>query len=177
MKLVILDRDGVINRDSDQFVKSLEEWIPLPGSIEAIARLSRNNFKVAVATNQSGLARGLLSLESLQAMHHELQQRVRDAGGSISRIVFCPHGPNDQCECRKPKSGMFRELFSDLGTPEQCWGIGDSLRDLEAGIAVGCRPILVRTGKGNKTAHDPRLPNQTVILRDLAAAVDDLISE
>lgn len=177
MRLVILDRDGVINQDSDQFIKSLEEWIPIPGSIDAIARLSRNSFIIAVATNQSGIARGLLDLETLKVMHQRLQQLVADAGGQISRIVFCPHGPEDNCGCRKPKTGLFQELFNFLGMPDKCWAIGDSLRDLEAGIAAGCQPILVRTGKGNKTAGDPRVPSETVVKADLAAAADWLIRE
>ena len=176
-KLVILDRDGVINQDSDNFVKNLDEWIPIPGSIEATAKLSRNGFAVAIASNQSGIARGLISETTLQQIHDRLAQLVREAGGEITRIIYCPHGPDDQCDCRKPKPGMFKQLINELGIPQQCWVIGDSLRDLQAGIAVGCSPVLVTTGNGNKTKSDPNLPAGTQIFADLACAADWLISQ
>ena len=176
-KLVILDRDGVINQDSDSFVKNLDEWIPISGSIAAIAKLSRNGFTIAVASNQSGIARGLISETTLQQIHDRLEQLVRDAGGEITRIIYCPHGPNDHCDCRKPKPGMFKQLINELGIPQQCWIIGDSLRDLQAGIAIGCKPLLVTTGNGNKTKSDPDLPEDTLMFADLAAAADWLISQ
>lgn len=169
MKLVILDRDGVINHDSDHFVKTLEEWIPIPGSIQAIAHLSRAGFTVAVASNQSGIARGLIHPANLKAMHDQLSRLVSEAGGEIAALVFCPHGPDDQCACRKPKPGLIDQLFRQLGEPEQCWIIGDSLRDLEAGIARGCKPILVKTGKGNKTLQGG-IPTETEVFEDLAEA-------
>lgn len=170
--LVILDRDGVINQDSSEFVKSADEWLPLNGSIEAIARLSNAGFTVAVASNQSGLARGLMDKTDLLAMHQKLHDLVAAAGGRVDRIVVCPHGPDDACDCRKPKPGMLLELgerydTSLLGVPV----IGDSLRDLQAAAEVGAQPILVRTGNGAKTELE--LPSEFAaidIFDDLAAA-------
>lgn len=152
MKLVILDRDGVINLDSDQYIKSVAEWIPIEGSIEAIARLSLTGFTIVVATNQSGLGRGLFDLDDLEAMHAKLDDLVEAAGGSITGIFYCPHAPEDDCDCRKPKSGLIDAIEAELhcsamGVPI----VGDSLRDLECGISKGCVPILVTTGKGEKT--------------------------
>ena len=150
--LVILDRDGVINRESNEFVKTPDEWIPLAGSIQAIASLSEAGYTVAVASNQSGVARGLFDRKALRAMHRKLRRLVSSAGGHIDRIVVCPHGPDDGCACRKPKPGLLyrlgRHYRTDLaGVPV----IGDSLRDLEAAERAGARPILVRTGNGRKT--------------------------
>ena len=167
--LLILDRDGVINQDSASFVKSAEEWLPLPGSIAAIARLSRAGYTVAVASNQSGLARGLFDRNALRAMHRKLRRLVSDEGGRIDRIVVCPHGPDDGCRCRKPKPGLLMRLarhygVSLVGVPV----IGDSLRDLQAAAAAGATPILVRTGNGKKT-----LMNLPVALRDVRI-YDDL---
>lgn len=174
-KLIILDRDGVINEDSDAYVKSLAEWIPIPGSIEAIARLSKHGWIVTVATNQSGLARGHFDQVALQQMHDALQQRVAEQGGRVDLIRFCPHGPDDLCDCRKPLSGMFRQIAEHFhvrleGVPV----VGDSLRDLEAGVAVGCVPFLVRTGKGRQTELKP-LPAGTQIFDNLAAVADHLL--
>jgi D-glycero-D-manno-heptose 1,7-bisphosphate phosphatase len=172
MKLVILDRDGVINFDSDQYVKSADEWRPIPGSLEAIARLNQAGYKIVVATNQSGVGRGLFVMDSLNAIHEKMHKALAGVGGRLDAIFFCPHTNHDNCECRKPKAGMFREIASrfnvDLtGVP----AVGDSLRDLQAAIAVGASPILVRTGKGLKTAADPELPPGTPVVADLAAAV------
>ncbi len=177
--LVILDRDGVINRDSKDFVKTTDEWLPLPGSIGAIADLSRAGYTVTVASNQSGLARGLFDRNALSAMHRKLRRLVAAEGGHIDRIVVCPHGPTDGCNCRKPKPGLLHRLGryykTDLdGVPV----IGDSLRDLEAARASGARPILVRTGNGRKTeaALDRRLA-ATQVFDDLAAAAAALSQE
>lgn len=152
--LVILDRDGVINKESHLFVKSADEWLPLPGSIAAIAALSKAGFTVAVASNQSGLARGLFDRPTLDAMHEKMRALVAAEGGHIDRVVVCPHGPDDDCSCRKPKPGMLLKLgehygVSLAGVPV----IGDSLRDLEAAAAAGARPVLVRTGNGRDTAR------------------------
>lgn len=180
MKLVILDRDGVINQDSDDYIKSEEEWIPLPGSIEAIARLCRAGFKVAVATNQSGLGRGYFSIAELDAMHAKLRRLVAEAGGRIDSIHFCPHKPEDGCSCRKPKPELLDAISSELGVGlEGTPLVGDSLRDLEAGLARGCTPILVRTGKGRATETKlavlaPPL-KYAKVFDDLAAAADFLI--
>ncbi|MDH4055723.1 MAG: D-glycero-beta-D-manno-heptose 1,7-bisphosphate 7-phosphatase [Gammaproteobacteria bacterium] len=150
--LLILDRDGVINRESREFVKSADEWLPLPGSIGAIAALSNAGYTVTVASNQSGLARGLFDAAALQSMHDKLHGLVAAKGGHIDRIVFCPHGPDDNCDCRKPKPGLLLQLSEHYGVAlTGVPVIGDSLRDLEAAVAAGARPILVRTGNGRET--------------------------
>lgn len=151
-RFVILDRDGTINIDSDAFIKTPEEWQPLPGSLEAIALLNRHGFHVIVVSNQSGVARGLLDLATLDAIHAKMQQMTAEAGGTIEAIYFCPHGPEDVCDCRKPKAGLFRRFSADYQTElDQVYAIGDSLRDLQAAEAAGAKPILVKTGKGEKT--------------------------
>ena len=176
-RAVILDRDGVINHDSDAYIKSLQEWRTIPGSIDAIVRLSRAGWIVAVCTNQSGIARGLLEPTELTAMHDRLRELVRTAGGDINGIFVCPHGPEDGCDCRKPKPGLLLKAsqalgFSLTGTPV----IGDSARDLEAARRVGARPILVRTGKGERTlSYMPEPPED--LHADLAAAVSALLNE
>lgn len=152
VRLVVLDRDGVINRDSRNFVKSPEEFLPLPGSIDAIARLSRAGFTVAVASNQSGLARGLFDADALATMHAKLCGLVEAAGGRIDRIVVCPHGPGDGCDCRKPAPGLLLGLAAHYGIAlGSVPVVGDSRRDLEAALAAGARPVLVRTGNGAET--------------------------
>jgi D-glycero-D-manno-heptose 1,7-bisphosphate phosphatase len=171
MKLVVLDRDGVINLDSDQYIKSPEEWKPIPGSLEAIARLTQAGFRVVVATNQSGLGRGLFDMATLNAMHDKMHKAVNQLGGRIDAVFFCPHAQDAGCDCRKPQPGMLREIAArfDLalaGVPV----IGDSLRDLQAASAVGARPVLVLTGKGEQTLKSGGLPEGTEIHRDLAAA-------
>lgn len=176
-RLIILDRDGVINKDSSAFVKSADEWLPLPGSIAAIAKLSRAGFTVTVASNQSGLARALLDRKALRAIHRKLRRMVAAEGGHISRIVVCPHGPGDGCSCRKPEPGLLRRLAHFYGVA--LGGvpvIGDSLRDLQAAARVGARPMLVRTGNGNKTAA--ALPDElsaVEVFTDLAAAAAKLL--
>ncbi|MFY9326753.1 MAG: D-glycero-beta-D-manno-heptose 1,7-bisphosphate 7-phosphatase [Georgfuchsia sp.] len=175
MKLVILDRDGVINHDSDSYIKSPDEWIPIKGSPEAIARLNQWGYHVVVATNQSGIGRGLYSLDMLNAIHNKMMRLITQAGGRIDAVFFCPHTDADKCNCRKPKPGMLEDIATrfhcDLkGIPT----IGDSLRDLQTAVAVGAEPLLVLTGKGAKTQLDPDLPAGTLIFADLAAAVESL---
>ena len=170
MKLVILDRDGTINQDSDQYIKSPAEWKPLKGSIEAIARLTQAGWRIVVATNQSGIARGLFDMSTLNAIHAELHRAVGQAGGRIDAIFFCPHAADSNCECRKPKPGLLREIATRMdvelaGVPM----IGDSLRDLEAAAAAGAKPYLVLTGKGKKTRAAGSLPPGTEVFPDLAA--------
>jgi D-glycero-D-manno-heptose 1,7-bisphosphate phosphatase len=154
-KLIILDRDGVINQDSDHFVKSVDEFIPIPGSLDAIAQLCQAGFKVVVATNQSGIARELFSPETLTAMHDKLQRLLAPLSGHIARFYFCPHGPADSCDCRKPKPGLIQQIARDfLDSPEELsnvFVIGDSLRDLDAGLSAGARVALVKTGKGKRS--------------------------
>ncbi len=171
MKLVILDRDGVINHDSDQYIKSPEEWKPIPGSLAAIARLNQAGYRVVVASNQSGIGRRLFETDTLMAIHEKMHKAVAQVGGRIDAIFFCPHTNADNCECRKPRPGMLREIAArfnaDLtGVP----AVGDSLRDLQAALAVGAQPMLVLTGKGRKTVDDPELPAETLVFTDLAAA-------
>ncbi len=176
-KLVILDRDGVINRDSDEFVKSVDEFVLIDGSVEAIAHLHQQGFAVVIATNQSGLARGYFSLADLHAMHAKLTAAVQAAGGDIRGIYYCPHGPDDHCRCRKPLPGLIDTLEAELGLQAKGWPIvGDSLRDLQAGLAKGCQPLLVKTGKGEKTLQkltmepEPGLDNLPVFDDLLQAA-------
>ena len=176
MKLIILDRDGVINEDSDAYIKSPEEWRPIPGSLEAIARLSQAGYRVVVATNQSGVARGLFDLDTLMRMHDKMHRLVGDAGGQIEAVFFCPHGPDEGCGCRKPKPGMFTEIGRRLmveldGVP----AVGDSLRDLQAAEAAGATPILVRTGKGERTLAQPETVTGIAVFDDLAAVADHLL--
>ena len=177
--LIILDRDGVVNRESEVFVKSAVEWIPLPGSIAAIATLSQAGFTVAIASNQSGLARGLFDRDALLAMHRKLRKLVAAEDGVVARIVVCPHGPNDGCACRKPAPGLLLRLARHYDTDlADLPVIGDSLRDIQAALAVGARPILVRTGNGTKTESAfPADYGKIEIFDDLAAASAALIQE
>ena len=176
MKLIILDRDGVINYDSDQFIKSPNEWKPIPGSLEAIARLVQADYRVVVATNQSGIGRGLFDMTTLNAIHDKMHKAAAQAGGRIDAVFFCPHAAQSNCACRKPQSGMLEEISArynvDLkGVPS----VGDSLRDLECAVKLGAQPMLVLTGKGNKTQAAGALPPGTLIYSDLAAAVASLV--
>jgi D-glycero-D-manno-heptose 1,7-bisphosphate phosphatase len=170
MKLVILDRDGTINQDSDQYIKSPAEWKPIPGSLQAIARLNQGGWRVVVATNQSGIARGLFDMATLNAIHAEMHRAVMVAGGRIDAIFFCPHAADSGCECRKPKPGLLLEIASrlDVGLAEVPM-VGDSLRDLEAAAAAGAKPCLVLTGKGKKTREAGGLPQRTQVFADLGA--------
>ena len=176
MKLIILDRDGVINIDSAQFIKSPDEWKPIPGSLEAIARLTREGWRVVVATNQSGLARGLFEMATLNAIHAKMHKAVAQAGGRIDAVFYCPHAADMNCECRKPKSGLFDEIAARYGRDLQgVPAVGDSLRDLQAAVSVGARPFLVRTGKGEKTLAAGGLPESTPVFADLSEAVEHLL--
>jgi D-glycero-D-manno-heptose 1,7-bisphosphate phosphatase len=170
MKLVVLDRDGTINHDSDQYIKSPAEWKPIKGGLEAIARLTQSGHRVLVATNQSGIARGLFDMTTLNAIHDAMQRAVHQAGGRIDAIFFCPHAGDAECECRKPRPGMLLEIGRRLNTPlEGVPVVGDALRDLQAAAAVGARPVLVLTGKGRKTRAAGGLPPGTEVCDDLAA--------
>jgi D-glycero-D-manno-heptose 1,7-bisphosphate phosphatase len=180
VKLIILDRDGVINHDSDAFIKSPDEWIPIPGSLEAIGRLSHAGWYVVVASNQSGIARGLFSMETLGTIHDRMRQAVAEAGGRIDAIFFCPHGPEDGCTCRKPKAGMLHDIARRLDVSlSEVPLVGDSLRDLQAAASAGCHPYLVLTGKGratwNQSGTSGELPAGTEVHDDLAAVADALL--
>ena len=175
MKLLILDRDGVINEDSDAYIKSVQEWVPIPGSLEAIAQLSKAGWTVAVATNQSGIARGYYDLATLDAMHARLRDLVAEQGGEVGLIVYCPHGPDEGCACRKPKPGMLQTIAAHYAVDlTGIWFVGDSKGDLQAALAVDSQPVLVLTGKGRKTAVG-ELPQGTLIFDDLAAVAAELI--
>ena len=177
MKLAILDRDGVINFDSDQYIKSPSEWRPIPGSIEAIARLNQNGYRIAVATNQSGIGRGLFDMGTLNAINDKMMELVFRQGGRIDALFFCPHTAADECGCRKPRTGMLEEIAARFHTELKgipC--IGDSLKDLQAAEAVAAQPILVLTGKGAKTKEDGGLPRKTLVFADLDEASRHLIS-
>lgn len=173
----MLDRDGVINEDSDAFIKSAAEWQPLPGALEAIARLSAAGYQMVIFTNQSGLARGLFDPAALEAIHAKLLAAVEGAGGKIGGIFVCPHGPDDSCDCRKPLPGLLHQIESALGVSLQGVPVvGDARRDLEAAVAVGARPLLVRTGKGERALAE-RLPAGTEVFDDLAAVAAALLGE
>ena len=176
MKLIILDRDGVINEDSDAFIKTPDEWIPLPGSLDAIARLTKAGYTIVVATNQSGLGRGYFDIMTLNAIHQKMQNAVKAAGGQIEAIFFCPHTASDNCDCRKPRQGMFSTISERFDTPlEDVPSVGDSLRDLQAAFLAGCTPILVLSGKGKTTLENGGLPPKTIIFDDLSAVADHLL--
>jgi len=152
MRLVILDRDGVINHDSDAYIKSPEEWEPIDGSLDAIARLCRADYKIVVASNQSGVGRGLYDMDMLNRINARMLEQVHQRGGEIDAVFFCPHVPEDECECRKPKSGMFQQVADRLRmTLDGVPAVGDSLRDIQAARQVNAVPVLVRSGKGQNT--------------------------
>ena len=176
VRLIVLDRDGVINYDSEQFIKSPDEWRPVPGSLEAIARLNHAGYRVVVATNQSGIGRGLFDMSMLNSIHGKMYKALAHAGARVDAIFFCPHTADATCECRKPKAGMLLEIgkrFNTELTGVPC--VGDSLRDLQAAEAVAARPMLVLTGKGEKTLRDGNFPKNTEIFPDLAFAVSALL--
>jgi len=182
VSLVILDRDGVINHDSDDYIKSPDEWQPLPGSLEAIARLCRADYTVVVATNQAGVGRGLFSLEMLTRIHRKMASSIRDKGGRLDSVFFCPHSPAEQCGCRKPKPGMLLEISDRLGIGlSSVPVVGDSLRDLEAAEAAGAIPVLVKTGRGRLTQEKlskgelSHTLGQTPVYADLAAFTDAVL--
>ncbi|MDD4886082.1 MAG: D-glycero-beta-D-manno-heptose 1,7-bisphosphate 7-phosphatase [Thiomonas sp.] len=179
MKLIILDRDGVINQDSDDFIKSPDEWLPIPGSLEAIARLNHEGWHVVVASNQSGIGRGLFDMTTLNAIHRKMHKMLAAAGGRIDAIFFCPHAPEDHCACRKPKSGLFQDIAKryELETLDGVPAVGDSVRDLQAAQPLGCGLHLVRTGKGERIADLGNLPAGTRVHDDLAAFATWLLQQ
>lgn len=177
MKLIILDRDGVINQESDEFIKSPEEWEPIPNSLAAIARLNQAGYRVVVATNQSGVGRQLLDAETLLRVHDKMHNQLAEAGGSVDAVFFCPHRPEDNCDCRKPKPGLLMDIAARLRVPlAGVPAVGDSMQDLEAAEAAGARPVLVRTGNGRQTEAGPAKLSHIPVYDDLAAAVEALLS-
>ena len=177
MKLIILDRDGVINQDSDQFIKNTTEWKPISGSLEAIAKLNHAGYRVVVASNQSGIGRGLLDMGALNAINDKMYRVLAQVGGRIDAFFYCPHAAEANCDCRKPKPGMFIDIAQRFnvdiaGVPS----VGDSLRDLQAASTAGAQPILVLTGKGSKTKTAGGLPDGTPVFADLAQAVRHIVA-
>ena len=175
MSIIILDRDGVINHDADDFIKTPAEWEPIEGSLEAITHLNHAGYRVIVITNQSGIARGLLDVDMLTRIHSKMRRMLAQVGGKIEAILYCPHVPEDACTCRKPLGGSFSELAHRLRIKlDDVPAVGDSLRDLQAAQTVGAKPILVRTGKGEKTLADG-IPDDVEVYDNLAAVVTALL--
>lgn len=177
MKLIVLDRDGVINHDSAAFIKTPDEWRPIAGSLNAISRLNQAGFHVIVATNQSGIGRGFFDMAALNAIHDKMHRALAQAGARVDAVFFCPHTADDNCNCRKPKTGMFEDIAHRLNT--SLTGVpmvGDSIRDLQAAAAAQAQPLLVLTGNGKKTLRSGALPPATRVYDDLAAAVDTLVT-
>lgn len=178
MKLVILDRDGVINYDSATFIKNPAEWIPISGSLEAIAILNQSGYRVAVATNQSGIARGLFDMAALNAIHDKMHRALSQVGGRVDALFYCPHAADDHCDCRKPKTGMIEDISRRFSIElNHVYAVGDALRDMQAFSNAGCKPILVRTGKGEETLAQGQLPPNVLVMADLAEAAQHIIAE
>lgn len=178
MKLIILDRDGVINHDSDAYIKSPEEWKPIDGSLEAIARLNHAGYIVVVASNQSGLARGYFDIEALSAMHQKMDEMLVKIGGQVDAVFYCPHGPNDECDCRKPRPGMLLEIGQRFNVPlKDVVFIGDSISDIKAASNARAQAILVRTGKGVKAEKimQAECKAPVPVFDDLASAVTEIL--
>lgn len=176
MKLIILDRDGVINHDADDFIKTADEWRPIDGSLEAIARLYHNGYRIVVVSNQSGLARGKFNIEALNAMHQKLHGLLASYGGVIEAIFFCPHGPDDCCECRKPKPGLYLEVAKRLRTKlNNVFAVGDKVSDIQAAAAARARPVLVRTGYGQRAEASGEVPAGVPVFDDLSAFVNSIL--
>ena len=176
MKLIILDNNGVINHSSQTFIKTPDEWIPIPGSLEAIARLTHAGYRIVIATNQSGIGRGLLDMITFNAINDKMYKAINQAGGRIDAIFFCPHTSADKCQCRKPATGMFNDIMQRYGVDlKNIPAVGDSLRDLQAAAAVGAMPILVLTGKGQATRAKQELPANTQVFDNLSKVVESLV--
>lgn len=179
MKIIILDRDGVINHDSTKYVKNADEWEPIDGSLKAIANLTQIGYKVIVCTNQSGIGRGLYGMEELNEMHEKMHKLVSHEGGTIAAIFMCPHTPEDNCNCRKPKPGMIKEICERFNIDDisKVMLVGDSERDLLAIDAAGGIPVLVKTGNGKKTLNKDSLPKNTIVFDNLLAVSEYLITK
>ena len=177
MPLIILDRDGVINYDSADYIKSADEWIPIPGSMEAISRLSQNGYRIIIVSNQSGISRKKFTIDDLNGIHQKMIMHLGQFGGSIEAIVFCPHGPRQGCDCRKPKPGMLFDIANRLRISlKDIYFVGDSQRDLDAAQAAGAKPVLVRTGNGALLDDSGSVPVDVPVYTDLAEFVDTLLN-
>ncbi|TXI30001.1 MAG: D-glycero-beta-D-manno-heptose 1,7-bisphosphate 7-phosphatase [Nitrosomonas oligotropha] len=178
MKLIIFDQTGVINQSSGTFIKTPDEWIAIPGSLEAIARLTHAGYRVVIATNQSGIGRGLLDMATYNAINDKMYKAVNHAGGRIDAIFFCPHTNADKCTCRKPATGLFDEIMQRYGVNlKNVMVVGDSLKDLQAAAAVSAIPVLVLTGNGETTRATQEIPAHTQIFDNLTAVADALVGE
>lgn len=176
MKLIILDRDGVINYESHEYIKSPNEWIPIPGSLEAIVKLNQAGYTVVVATNQSGVGRGLYTEATLKAIHEKMQTELKKLGGHIDKIFYCPHIPEDQCNCRKPNTGLFEMIAKEYDTSlKDTLAIGDSLRDIQAAKKMGCQAILVRTGNGESVISQNIDLENVSVFPDLLSAISAML--
>lgn len=176
MKLIILDRDGVINYDSDEYIKSAEEWHAIPGSLDAISRLYHKGYHVVVASNQAGIARGKFDIDALNSIHLKMHTHLAQYGGVIDAVFFCPHGPDDGCTCRKPKPGLFQEISKCLRTKlKNVYAVGDKLSDIEAATEAGAKPALVKSGHGQTVVDNNQVPDGTEVYDDLADFVDHLL--
>ncbi|MBE9564818.1 MAG: D-glycero-beta-D-manno-heptose 1,7-bisphosphate 7-phosphatase [Proteobacteria bacterium] len=178
MKVIVLDRDGVINHDSDAYIKSAEEWLPIEGSLEAIARLNHGGYTVVIASNQSGLARDVFDIEALSAMHRKMDDMLTKVGGHIDAVFYCPHGPEDACDCRKPKPGMLLEIGQRYNVPlKEVVFIGDSISDVKAASNANSKAMLVRTGKGVKAEKilQAECKVSIPVFDDLAAAATAIL--
>jgi D-glycero-D-manno-heptose 1,7-bisphosphate phosphatase len=179
VKLIILDRDGVINHDSDAYIKSADEWIPVDGSLQAIARLNRAGYTVAVASNQSGIARGYFDLQALSTMHKKMQDMLTEVGGRVDGVFFCPHGPRDKCSCRKPLPGLLQQIAQRFSVKlNDVFFVGDTLSDLQCAHNAGAKPVLVKTGKGAHTllVKDENGFADVPVFKDLSEVVDALLA-
>ncbi len=178
MKLIILDRDGVINEDSDNYIKSPDEWVPIPGSLESIGKLSKNDFKVIIITNQSGIGRKIFPIEMLHAIHKKMNMHLSQFGGLIDGIFFCPCTPEKNCNCRKPKSGLYNDVSNRFQISlKNVFCVGDKITDIQAADNAGAIPILVRTGKGKEEIDGGLIPKHIAIYDDLASFVNKIITE
>lgn len=176
MALIILDRDGVINKDSDDYIKSPDEWHPIDGSLEAITKLSQNGYQVIVATNQSGIGRKLFTIEALNAIHSRMKTELSQFGGVIDAIFYCPHLPKDDCRCRKPKPGLYNDISERLRIPlNKVYCIGDKMTDIKAIQSAGGKPVLVRTGKGQSEIDQGLVPDGIPIYDNLASFVNEIV--
>lgn len=175
-KLIVLDRDGVINYDSDDYVKTEDEWIALPDAMQALGKLTQAGYKIAIATNQSGIARGYFSEDTLAAMHTKMTTLASEEGAVIDYIAYCPHGPDDNCDCRKPLPGLIHQIAKGLNHDVAgSYMVGDSLRDLQAGQAAGLKPVLVLTGKGQRTLDKGQGLEGVPVYEDLNRFVDAIL--
>jgi len=176
MALIIIDRDGVINEDSDDYIKSPDEWVAIPGSLEAIGKLSQNGYQIVVVTNQSGIGRKLFTIETLNAIHIKMNTHLTQFGGVVDAIFFCPHVPKDDCSCRKPKPGLYNDVSERLRIPlNKVYCIGDKMTDIKAIQSAGGKPILVRTGNGQTEIDQGLVPDGIPVYDDLASFVDELV--